>query len=47
MVLRLWFNAGLVPEELVLDYFRDLKSRGKGKTLVQEEEDYSDDEFLE
>ncbi|KAE9395053.1 hypothetical protein BT96DRAFT_792165, partial [Gymnopus androsaceus JB14] len=27
MVLRLWFEAGLVPVEEVLEYFRSLKSR--------------------
>lgn len=27
MVLRSWFEAGLVPVERVLEYFRSLKSR--------------------
>lgn len=31
MVLRSWFEAGLVPVEEVLEYFRNLKTRRKGK----------------
>jgi hypothetical protein len=34
MVLRSWFEAGLVPIDLVLEYFRNLKSRRKGKKDV-------------
>ncbi|KAF9060056.1 hypothetical protein BDP27DRAFT_1430502 [Rhodocollybia butyracea] len=46
MVLHSWLQAGLVPEDEVLDYFRGLKTRHRGKTLAQEEDVYSDDEFF-
>lgn len=43
MVLRSWFTTGLVPVEKVLEYFRGLRSRRKGKDKAIEEDDGDSD----
>jgi len=39
MILRSWFEAGLVPIDEVLEYFRTLRSRRKGNNDDGDDED--------
>jgi len=38
MVLRSWFEAGLVPVERVLEYFRSLRSRRRNGDADDDDE---------